>query len=104
MIELNVNQYFNDQTNEDKEKYKAIVEEDNNNTNDNDDDKEQKHPERKFKQIYRKYVDDQMPILKKEYPRLKRSQLLQMIYKDFQKSELNPFNNPKFVAHNQKIQ
>ena len=58
MIELNVNQYLDDQTNEDKEKFKSIIEEGNN-------DKEQKHPERKFKQIYRKYVEDQLPIIKK---------------------------------------
>jgi hypothetical protein len=41
-----------------------------------DDEKGLKHPEKKVKAAYMRYVDEQLPIIKQENPSLKRTQLL----------------------------
>ena len=51
-----------------------------------------KHPERRMKAAYRKFEEREMPLLKKEYPYLKLSQLQQLLFKKWKKSPENPFN------------
>lgn len=60
-----------------------------------------KHPEKKAKAAYQKFIEDRTPELKKEYPNLKRSQLLTVIYKEWKKSPQNPFNQ-KIIEYNEK--
>ena len=61
-----------------------------------------KHPEKKVKQAWNEYIDQNLPSLKREYPSLKRTQLLEMLHKEFEKSEKNPFNQTH-VDYNTKI-
>ncbi|OMJ66583.1 hypothetical protein SteCoe_36519 [Stentor coeruleus] len=60
-----------------------------------------KHPEKKVKQAWNEYIDENMQRAKSEYPGLKRSQLLEILHKEFEKSEKNPFNK-KFLDYNEK--
>lgn len=48
------------------------------------------HPERRMKAAWKAYVDKNLPDLKKQYPKYKRSKLLDMLSKDFHKSSDNP--------------
>lgn len=60
-----------------------------------------KHPEKKVKQAWNEYIDENMQRAKSEYLGLKRSQLLEILHKEFEKSEKNPFNK-KFLDYNEK--
>lgn len=51
-----------------------------------------RHPEKRMKAAFKAYEDEQLPIMKQEYPSLKLSQLKQMIFKEWQKSPENPMN------------
>jgi hypothetical protein len=51
-----------------------------------------RHPERRMKAAYARFVEEQLVELKAEYPSLRRSQLNDMIYRKWQKSPLNPMN------------
>jgi len=51
-----------------------------------------KHPEKRMKAAYQAFEDQQLPILKQENPSLKRSQLKQMLWKEWQKHPENPLN------------
>ncbi|XP_058813509.1 coiled-coil domain-containing protein 124 [Topomyia yanbarensis] len=55
-------------------------------------DGDDRHPEKRMKAAYKAYEDEQLPILKQEYPSLKLSQLKQMIFKNWQKAPQNPMN------------
>ncbi|XP_065082518.1 coiled-coil domain-containing protein 124 [Ochlerotatus camptorhynchus] len=55
-------------------------------------DGEDRHPEKRMKAAFKAYEDEQLPIMKQEYPSLKLSQLKQMIFKEWQKSPENPMN------------
>lgn len=57
-----------------------------------DSDEVDKHPEKRMKAAFKAYEDEQLPIMKSEYPSLKLSQLRQMIFKNWQKSPENPLN------------
>ncbi|KRX02043.1 Cyclic nucleotide-binding protein [Pseudocohnilembus persalinus] len=63
---------------------------------DDEDDKAQQEtinrPEKKRKAAFRDFVDKRMPELRQENPKAKRSQLLEMIHKEFEKSPENPMN------------
>ncbi|KAG0012483.1 hypothetical protein BGZ82_002584, partial [Podila clonocystis] len=48
-----------------------------------------RHPERRFK----------MPILKQEHPGLRQNQMQDLLYKQFQKSPENPFNQANVLAY-----
>ena len=48
------------------------------------------HPEKRVKQAWNDYLEKQLPIYKEQYPKLKRSQYVNMIYKEFQTSSDNP--------------
>ncbi|KAH7650054.1 hypothetical protein FG379_003134 [Cryptosporidium bovis] len=51
-----------------------------------------KHPEKRQKAAWLSYVDNNLPILKKEHPTFKRSQLLQLLQKMWKKAPENPLN------------
>jgi len=49
-----------------------------------------KHPEKRMRAAWNAYFEKQYPLFKKDYPNMKRSQLIQMIQKEFKKSPENP--------------
>lgn len=49
-----------------------------------------KHPEKRMRAAWNAYFEQQLPIFKAEYPNAKRSQLIDMIQKEFKKSPDNP--------------
>ena len=52
----------------------------------------ERHPERRFKAAYAAYEARRMPELEAERPGLRRNQRVEVIRKEFEKSEENPFN------------
>jgi len=58
-----------------------------------------KHPEKRVKAAYQEFEDRNLPILKKENPNLRLSQLKQMLKKDWMKSPENPLNQ-RLLARN----
>ncbi|KAL1953603.1 hypothetical protein VTO42DRAFT_2550 [Malbranchea cinnamomea] len=54
--------------------------------------KVERHPERRFKAAYAAYEARRLPELEKERPGLRRQQRVEIIRKEFEKSEENPFN------------
>ncbi|KAF7729546.1 hypothetical protein EC973_004220 [Apophysomyces ossiformis] len=60
----------------------------------------EKHPERRFKAALEAYTERELPRFKQENPGLRLSQLKELIYKAFQKSPENPFNQANLVAYN----
>ena len=66
-------------------------------------DKAFKHPERKVKQAWNQYIDENYQRAKNQNPGLKRSQLLEILHKEFEKSEKNPFNQ-NFLDYNSKLE
>ncbi|WWC92365.1 uncharacterized protein L201_007322 [Kwoniella dendrophila CBS 6074] len=53
------------------------------------------HPERRFKAAFEAYYERELPILKEEHKGLRLNQMRDIIYKQFQKSPENPFNQEK---------
>ncbi|BAE56134.1 DUF1014 domain protein [Aspergillus flavus] len=51
-----------------------------------------RHPERRFKAAYAAYEARRMPEVEQENPGLRRQQRIELIKKEFDKSEENPFN------------
>jgi len=62
-------------------------------------DKVERHPERRLKSAWAQFEEEQLPILKKENPGLKLSQLNQKLQKIWKKSPQNPLNQQS-VAYN----
>jgi hypothetical protein len=60
----------------------------------------EKHPERRFKAALAAYTEREMPRVKAENPGLRKQQMEQIIYKDFQKSPENPFNQANVLSYN----
>jgi hypothetical protein len=58
------------------------------------DGKVDKHPEKRIKAIWNKHVEENLPKYRKDYPGLKRAQVVNIMWKEFEKSETNPMNNP----------
>ncbi|KAF9018259.1 hypothetical protein BGZ52_004420, partial [Haplosporangium bisporale] len=58
-----------------------------------------RHPERRFKAAFAAYVEREMPILKQEHPGLRQNQMQDLLYKQFQKSPENPFNQANVLAY-----
>jgi len=52
----------------------------------------ERHPERRFKGAFEAYQERELPNLKQEHPGLRLQQYKDMLYKQFQKSPDNPFN------------
>ncbi|KAG0315663.1 hypothetical protein BGZ99_007326 [Dissophora globulifera] len=59
----------------------------------------ERHPERRFKAAFEAYKDREMPILKEEHPGLRKNQMEDLLYKQFQKSPENPFNQTNAIAY-----
>ncbi|PVU94880.1 hypothetical protein BB559_002894 [Furculomyces boomerangus] len=58
-----------------------------------------RHPERRHKAALKAYEDRELPILKEKYKGLRLQQLKQILWKEWQKSPENPFNQSQ-VTHN----
>jgi len=58
-----------------------------------------RHPEKRLKAAYKKYEQEQMPILKASNPNMRLSQLRQILHKQWQKSPENPLNQ-SHVSYN----
>jgi len=52
----------------------------------------ERHPERRFKGALEAYKERELPILRAEHPGLRLQQYEELLYKKFQKSPENPFN------------
>lgn len=52
----------------------------------------EKHPERRFKAAFEAYKERELPKLREERPGLRLQQYNELMYKNFQKSPDNPFN------------
>jgi len=61
----------------------------------------ERHPERRFKATYEAYQERELPNIKKEHPGLRLQQYKDLLYKQFQKSPENPFNQTT-VAYDAK--
>lgn len=59
-----------------------------------------RHPERRFKAALAEYTERRLPEIKKENPGLRKQQMEQLIYKEFQKSPENPFNQETNISYN----
>merc|ERR1712086_723905 len=57
--------------------------------------KKDMHPEKRMKAAYSAYEEAQMPIMKEDYPGLKRSQYKERIFQQWQKAAENPRNWPE---------
>ncbi|KAF0360973.1 DUF1014-domain-containing protein [Gigaspora margarita] len=64
----------------------------------------EKHPEKRFKAALAAYEEREMPKVKEEYPGLRYTQYREMIYKNFQKSPENPFNQANIIRYNSSKQ
>ena len=60
----------------------------------------EKHPERRFKAAFAAFEERELPNFKRDYPGLRLSQLKDLIYKAFQKSPENPFNQANIISYN----
>ncbi|CAD6892346.1 unnamed protein product [Tilletia controversa] len=52
----------------------------------------ERHPERRFKAAFEAFKERRVPELRKENPGLRLQQVQELAYKEFQKSDENPFN------------
>jgi len=52
----------------------------------------ERHPERRFKPAFEAYLERELPNIRKEQPGLRLQQYRDLLYKQFQKSPENPFN------------
>jgi len=52
------------------------------------------HPEKRMKAAFLAYQEKNLPILKEENPGLKFTQLKELLWKQWQKAEENPLNQP----------
>merc|ERR1712106_508001 len=56
--------------------------------------KQDRHPEKRLKATFAKFEEERYESVKSENPSLKRSQLKEIIWKEWQKSPQNPMNQP----------
>lgn len=59
-----------------------------------------RHPERRFKAALAEYTERRLPEMRKENPGLRKQQIEQLIYKEFQTSDENPFNKDTNIEFN----
>ncbi|RIB08313.1 DUF1014-domain-containing protein [Gigaspora rosea] len=59
-----------------------------------------KHPEKRFKAALAAYEEREMPKVKEEHPGLRYTQYREIVYKNFQKSPENPFNQVNIMRYN----
>ncbi len=53
---------------------------------------EEKNPEKRMRAAFTAFQEERLPQLRKENPELKLSQVKEMLWKEWQKSPSNPFN------------
>lgn len=58
-----------------------------------------RHPERRKAAAYKVYEERRLPEIKTEHPGLRRNQQIEVIKKEFEKSEENPFNQQGNVRY-----
>ncbi len=63
----------------------------------------ERHPERRQKAAYAAWEEVQMPLLKEEYPGLRRSQLKEKLHNLWKKAPENPMNASNTVEYNAKV-
>lgn len=61
-----------------------------------------RHPEKRLKQAHNEYVEKRLPELRLENPGMKRSQLMEKIWKEWQKAPENPLNQNS-ISYNAKV-
>lgn len=59
----------------------------------------EQHPERRFKAAFEAYLEREMPILREDHPGLRKNQMRDILFKQFEKAPENPFNQAK-LAYN----
>jgi len=52
----------------------------------------EKHPEKRMAKAWKDYSEERYPLLKAEFPTLKRSQLMERLHADWQRAPENPLN------------
>ena len=65
-----------------------------------------RHPERRFKASYKAFEERRLPEIEAEHPGLRKNQRMEIVKKEFEKSEENPFNqggNVRFDASREDI-
>jgi hypothetical protein len=62
------------------------------------DTEEEKHPEKRFKAAYEAYCAKRDVEIRVEYPKLKRTQRLQMMHKEVITSETSSKNHPRTLS------
>lgn len=58
------------------------------------------HPERRRRKAFNDYLEEKIPEYRKLYPTMKRKQLVNLLFKEFQTAEENPMNKPH-AAYNE---
>ena len=58
-----------------------------------------RHPERRYPAAYKAYEERRLPEMKTEHPGLRRNQQIDLIRKEFDRSEENPFNQTGNVRY-----
>lgn len=58
-----------------------------------------RHPERRFKAAYKAYEERRLPEVKMEHPGLRENQRKDIIRKEFERSEENPFNQANVISY-----
>ncbi|KAL7269543.1 hypothetical protein RUND412_007793 [Rhizina undulata] len=58
-----------------------------------------RHPERRFKAAYAAYEERRLPEVKEEHKGLRLNQMKELIRKEFEKSEENPFNQAGIIKY-----
>jgi len=92
-LEENPNRFEREQDEEDRKVYSEVIRASGiNEVLEKLDPKVDKHPENRMKAAFNEYVELQLPVLKNENPGLKRSQLMEIIKKNWKKAPENPFN------------
>ncbi|EEP82288.1 conserved hypothetical protein [Uncinocarpus reesii 1704] len=74
-------------------------------TSNADSTKVDRHPERRFKAAYAAFEARRLPEIEQEQPGLRRQQRIEIVRKEFEKSEENPFNkaNVAFDASREEV-
>ena len=70
-----------------------------------DNSKVDRHPERRYRAAYAAYEERRMPEIEKERPGLRKNQRVDIIRKEFNKSDENPFNQAhvRFDASREEV-
>ncbi|KAI7899473.1 uncharacterized protein BX663DRAFT_460101 [Cokeromyces recurvatus] len=64
----------------------------------------EKHPERRFKNALKAFEERELKNFRAQYPGLRLSQLKEIMYKEFQKSPENPFNQSNVYSYNTSLE